>query len=729
MQRLQYAGLDFDTSNDSLLARMQTQFAGEFNDFAVSSLAIVLLDLESYGADALSFYLDRRAAEVYLETARTRGATARITRQLGYKMRGASAAAVDLRVAVADTLPIAVSIPAGFAMRGPNGLVYETARAVTFLANETGGAATKIVPVFEGQQFSESFVSDGTPNQVFAIRRASAGKYVVSGTVTVLVNGTTWSEVDMLTFGDDPVYECGYNDAPPTLRFGDGITGSIPAAGATVQVGYRASSGVAGRVTQGSITQPVTPLVVNFTTITLTITSPEGSSGGDDPESLEEARANAPLAWKSRQVAVTRGDYVGLSTAFADPVAGRVAVAQAFVSRSATTDLALQDQLRAVRTAALAPVAPTAGALASIRYRIGSLRTELTNLLESLTETAARTQTAQTNLTAILASARQITAAVGNLAATSTTITSAVAVARSLLGGFTVVSSMTTEQIRQTTLDTLTSRLDTILAANTDMASAGSAVSTQASSIATAATDATGAVADAGVDLSTDGSFLYAAEQARQTVLLLAGDPTVPSGCYYEVQVVDDAVVSGAVTSFAQVDAACVEIEAHVTALLAADCRANLITVPILSRDAGGFYVPPSVSLIHALQAFLDARKDTAHTVSVVSGGAYLVRAVLQIRVGVLAGRSLSLLQTGAAAAADGVLRNRRFGQSLYQSDLVNAIQSIDGVAFVNVTIQGYLSETGSLLTDKLDPSGNLLVLSSDLVSKGQVTVTAEYQV
>ena len=57
----------------------------------------------------------------------------------------------------------------------------------------------------------------------------------------------------------------------------------------------------------------VTELVVNFTTIQLSVTNTDGSVGGDDPETLDHAKTFAGKVFKSRKVAVTRGDYEALS--------------------------------------------------------------------------------------------------------------------------------------------------------------------------------------------------------------------------------------------------------------------------------------------------------------------------------------------------------------------------------------------------------------------------------
>lgn len=724
MTRTQYAGLDYATAQDDLLARLQAQFAEDFNDFAVSSLAVVLIDLQSYGLDGLAFYLDKRAGEAYLATARTRGAVARLTRQLGYKMRSAASASVDLQVSIPDTWAFTVPIPKGFLFEGPNDLTFEVAREVTFQAGETGGLATKVVPVFEGQAQSETFVSDGTANQAFALRRARDGKYVIAGTVTVAVNGTTWSESEMLTFEASNQFEVGYNDEPPMLRFGDGIAGNIPPSGATITATYRASSGAAGRVVKETITEPVTPLVVSFTTIPMTVSMPTGSSGGDDPESLDQARQGAPLTWKSRQVAVTRSDYEGLAASYADPLAGRVAVAQAFATRSADADLFLQEQVREIRAAAIAPVSPTAAAIADARVRLDDAVGDLVSMVTQTSGLLTSLSTVQTEVGAIQTVARQVETSAANLATTAGSVTAAAAAAKAALLGFTIVSPSTPEQIRQTTLDTFNGRLDTITASAALLAAAGGTMGGQAASQLTSLSAVRDGLADIGHTV-TPGTRLYALDQLRQAIAASLGVSVPASGVFLDLVAIEDAVVDAGNGIYAAIYAATEEIIGHLDQILAADCQANLVTVPILSRDASGFYTAPSTSLIQSLQAHLDARKEVTQVVKVVSGASYLVPAVLAIRVGVVSGGSLSLVQTAIAAAVDGILRGRKPRVSLYLSDF-DGLKTIGGVAFVNVQIQGYLSGT-TLLYDKLDGSGNLILGESELATKGSVTVTPEY--
>jgi hypothetical protein len=357
LNRVKFSGLDFDSHFDDLQARLQIKFASDFNDFALSSLGIMLVDIISFGLDSLSFYLDRRATDLYLETARTRKSVSRLARQLGYKMRAAIAASADLNVTITEPLTVTVTIERGFQFQGPNSLVFEAAQAVSWSPAEQVSGDTKIVPCFQGETFTESFVSDGTANQVFQLRRVPDGAFIVAGSALVVVDGGNWEESEFLTFDTTDQFEIGFNDAPPTVRFGDGVAGNIPTTSASIDVTYVASRGKEGLVSASTITETVTPLIVNFEEVQMTIDNPRGASGADDPENLVHAKIFAGQVFKSRFVAVTRSDYEALAGSYADPLFGRIAVAQALSSRSAASDLKLQTLLNDVR-ASISPTEP-----------------------------------------------------------------------------------------------------------------------------------------------------------------------------------------------------------------------------------------------------------------------------------------------------------------------------------------------------------------------------------
>lgn len=789
LNRVQYIGLDFPTHFDDLRSELQTKFAADFNDFALSSLAIMLIDLTAYGLDTLSFYLDRRATDAYLETAQTRKAVARLTRQLGYKMGGAISSSTDLQVSITTPVNFQVTIPQGFQFLGPNSLIFEAGETTIFPALSS---ASQLIPVYEGQTITESFVGDGTANQVYTLQRLPAGKYVVQNSALVLVNGAPYTEAEFLPIGGGQYFEIGYNDDPPTLRFGDGTASQtdIPASNSTISITYIASSGLAGQVAANTITGTLSGLVVNFQSIPLTITNPESAVGGDDPESLTRAKTLAGEVYKSRRVAITQTDYVALAGSYADPLYGRVAQAQAYSSRSAASDTELQQLVQDIRDI-LSPIKSTVDAQVTLlTAETTSIATELGFITGANGDIATETSAADTQLTTVNTTLTNVS----NLLAVSTTrvaggnttlglIASAVGVnlltnasftqpavgssetvsvnsiagltigqtvnisptgGGSLIGTYTVVTvpTATSVELQLTTAGTV---------APAGTVSSGVAITSTPTDALTAATRAAlqAVFASLTTDLgtcSTDTSASLAAAALAQSAVNNVGLTTASNLLLVISNAVtaataDDNTISGTIapaitaavaplattgTATSTVNGTLNDITDHVDAILSANCSANLITVPILTKDADGFYTAPTLGLKQSLQEFLDARKAVTQTVQVTSGERSLVKVILTVQVGILQGFSENVVRLAVQNAVDGLLKNRVFGAPLYRSDITNTVLTVSGVAYVNPTIDGYLDPTNPsvVLTSKIDSFGNLIINASEVVTKSSVTIS-----
>jgi len=740
INRVRFISYDFDSHVDDLRARLQVKFAAYYNDFALASLGMMLLDLIAFGLDSLSFYLDRRATEVYLETARTRRAVSRICRQLGYKMGGAVASSTDLTVSVAVAKTFTVEITEGLQFQGPNDLIFEAGKAVEFSPAEQTAGTSKLIPVYEGETTTETFTSDGTANQVFELSRVPDERYVASGSVEVKVDGASWDEEDFLTFDETDQYEVGYNDDPPTLRFGDGSAGNIPATNASIEVTYVATAGKAGIVAKDTIQDVVTPLVVVGETVDLTINNGAKSSGGDDLESIDRAKAFAGRVFNSRRVAVTGEDYDALAGSYADPVYGRVAVAKAISSRSAATDLVLQDAILEITSA-------LEGATDIIRGEITAATTATTGLLNLLLSYSSTITTAldnvvtsmntiDTNNTAIISGIR------GNRNLSLDVDVSANAAKVEVTDGKAAIDAIATgaDQLTDPTKDALKVYLDTIDGHQDDIISQTATMRGAADSQVAAGgliTDEVDKIGLSKTAIQLDGadSYLKSLEDARAAGDVVIGyyDSTTPSdstGLFKSFQVtlsdvadtIDPALANNAA---ATVTLALDTIDEHLDKILSADCKANLVTVPVLTRDAAGFYAEPSNGLIDSLETYLTARKEVTQTVEVVSGGKFLVYPWITARVGVDIGYSLEQVRTAGETAIDGVLKDREFGVSLYVSDLMDVILAVEGVSFANVTISGYTTLLSSTLqTDKLDSDGNLVIEESEVITKTPDSVT-----
>jgi predicted phage baseplate assembly protein len=182
-----------------------------------------------------------------------------------------------------------------------------------------------VAPATVGQTTSEVGGSGDASqqNQSFALKQSPL-TYVLdpndptgrSSTLAVAVNGLTWTEVPTLCGAGptDRVYSLSQaNDATTTVQFGDGVNGALlPTAQNNVRFAYRQGLGVAGNLRASQISLLLTrPLGVTG------VANPAPSTGGQDPETIDDARTNAPLHVMTLDRAVSTQDYADYAATFA----------------------------------------------------------------------------------------------------------------------------------------------------------------------------------------------------------------------------------------------------------------------------------------------------------------------------------------------------------------------------------------------------------------------------
>lgn len=716
INRARFAGKDFFTFVDDIVARIQVLFVTEFNDFVVSGTGMMLIDIVSWAAETLSFYIDRQATESYISTARTRKGVVRAARQLGYKVAGAVSASVDLRVLLGEIQAIDTPIAAGFQFLGPNGVVFESIEAVIFPAGEGPLSTPRTVAVRQGKTRVEVFTSNGAKNQVFRLSPGN-GATVAAGSVLVRVDGVLWSESEIITFDQTNQYELGIGDDPPTLRFGNGVVGNVPILGAEIRVEHVATVGSAGLVQSGTITSPVAPLVVGAKVIPLIITNPLPSSGGSDQESLDRAKANAPKVFRAHAAAITRDDYESLATAYTDPLAGTVAVAQAFVARGADDDLQLQTLLNNIRGIA-------AGLSASVVSQTGGINSDALNLISArddaesaATEATTQTATASTSTGNAITSAQLARNKANQVVVDGNDVKALVVSGKARVddfgpGGTAVLTAPEADSIKDY-FDRIDAEADNLVATGTGIGTDADTALTQLDA------------ADQALDAADAQLTVVAASLTSQTPLL--------ADIQSRVLVINGLMQTSFETAIeTELDA----IFDHVDAFLAADCQANLIQVPILTRDADGFLTAPPIALLRSLGDYLTGLKEVTQDPEVVSGAPFLVRAVIRAKIGILPGFIQATVLSNVRKAVDELLRVRAFGASLRTSDLDavtspnprTGIGGVAGVKYSVFTIEGSLDpvDSVSVITDFLDADGNLIIDKRFVISKGTVVFTAE---
>ncbi len=184
--------------------------------------------------------------------------------------------------------------------------------------NANVGAATAGAPVTE---LLGSGVA-ATPNQRFTLKQMPL-TYIQAPTPTgslstlqVRANGVAWTAVPTL-YSQSPTAQVFTTLNLPgggaQVQFGDGVEGSTPPTGqSNIQASYRVGIGAAGNVAAGAVTTLIDrPLGVSG------VTNPAPATGGQDAQSIDDIRANAPLSVLTLGRAVSITDYQNFAASFA----------------------------------------------------------------------------------------------------------------------------------------------------------------------------------------------------------------------------------------------------------------------------------------------------------------------------------------------------------------------------------------------------------------------------
>lgn len=164
----------------------------------------------------------------------------------------------------------------------------------------------------DGAQTHQRFTLNNKPLTFVSASTPSGSKT----TLTVRVNNILWDEQPSL-FGLEADRESYIlriaDDTSATAIFGDGKSGArLPTGQENVRVTYRFGIGAAGAVGAGALTLLKTrPFGIRE------VTNPLPASGAEDPELLDNARANAPLTVLTLDRIVSRRDFEDFATAFA----------------------------------------------------------------------------------------------------------------------------------------------------------------------------------------------------------------------------------------------------------------------------------------------------------------------------------------------------------------------------------------------------------------------------
>ncbi|MFB3921956.1 MAG: putative baseplate assembly protein [Terriglobia bacterium] len=174
-----------------------------------------------------------------------------------------------------------------------------------------GETAREILGAGDASQAYQKFVLRQSPLTFTSAATPTGGET----TLQVRVNDVLWHEAPTL-LGRGPqehiyITRIG-DDGKVTVEFGDGVTGArLPTGQDNVRATYRKGIGVEGLVKAGQLTLLMTkPLGVK------SVTNPEDAADAKDPDTLADARRNAPLTVLTLDRTVSLQDYEDFARAF-----------------------------------------------------------------------------------------------------------------------------------------------------------------------------------------------------------------------------------------------------------------------------------------------------------------------------------------------------------------------------------------------------------------------------
>jgi hypothetical protein len=184
--------------------------------------------------------------------------------------------------------------------------------------NANVGLATQGMSVTEILGSGQAY----TPNQKFSLKQTPL-TFVQAPTPTgrlstleVKANSVAWKEMSSLYEQDASAQVFATLNQPngsTDIHFGDGVEGAtLPTGQNNIQASYRIGSGLSGNVGAGSITTLIDrPLGVSG------VNNPSSATGGQDPQSVNDIRSNAPLSVLTLGRAVSITDYQNFAQSFA----------------------------------------------------------------------------------------------------------------------------------------------------------------------------------------------------------------------------------------------------------------------------------------------------------------------------------------------------------------------------------------------------------------------------
>jgi len=323
MPYTQVANLDFEDIKIALKEYLRAQTDFTDYDFEGSVLSN-LIDVLAYNTYYTAFNTNMVVNELFIDSATLRDNVVAIAKQLGYTPKSITSPTAYVNFTVNYTNPtldteLILKKGTGFISSYEN-VLYSYITPVDIkaqVANQT--AVFQNVKLREGSFVTNNFTVNSLKSQRFILDNESIDTNTIQ--VRVYPGGGSFNEpylrsdnilnvdgkakIFFLNEIEDERYE---------LTFGDGVLGRKLENNTRIEVTYLVTSGPSSNGVSAFVFSGLleTPAGTSPNAFTVTINSTVASAGGEEIETVDKIKYNAPLSFGAQDRAVTQGDYAAI---------------------------------------------------------------------------------------------------------------------------------------------------------------------------------------------------------------------------------------------------------------------------------------------------------------------------------------------------------------------------------------------------------------------------------
>lgn len=318
-----YLDRGYRTIKTALVNRVKTLLP-EMTDYSQSNIFMIILDYMAALTELLNYYVDVSARELYVYTAQHISSMIQLSRLIDYRIKARIPSTVRVTVQLLDQEGSPAEATQDIIFKGDNILLGSNGVPFRQMGDVVMRKGSNLVVL----DLEQSVKSATNPDEYTNLGLIPEGKNptlplpsnYADGSGTIYIDGEQWDLVETLGFSSpyDQVFVVEYvSEGLFVAKFGDGIRGAIPRAGAEAKLSYNITQGINGNLDSGTITDfKGTPNVEPSGALTnyiLNITNPNAATGGSDRETIEDMREHLGCSLRTLDRAVTFKDFIDIA--------------------------------------------------------------------------------------------------------------------------------------------------------------------------------------------------------------------------------------------------------------------------------------------------------------------------------------------------------------------------------------------------------------------------------